>query len=439
MSSQPAWVDHAIWWHIYPLGFVGAPVHDWDGGSLEDEHRLHRIVDWFDYAVELGASGIALGPIFASASHGYDTIDHLRIDSRLGTEADFDDMIHQARSRGLRVMLDGVFNHVAQAFPRFVQALEAGPDSPESEWFHLDWSGARPTHRNFEGHDELVTLNHDSVEVEQYVVDVMSHWLERGADGWRLDAAYAVPPRFWAAVIPKVRQKFPDAYFLGEVIHGDYAAIVKASSLDSVTQYELWKASWSAISERNFFELSHALGRHNEWLETFVPATFVGNHDVARIASTIIEERHLEHALVVLFTVGGMPMIYYGDEQGFRGAKEERVGGDDEVRPEFPSSREELAPYGWPTFHLHQELIGFRRRHPWLVEARTETVELSNTAMLYRVHSGDEQLHVALNLGDDEVTYRIGGDVFAGEILAGEAHVGGGSARIPPHGWVVLR
>ncbi|MGB3372876.1 MAG: alpha-amylase family glycosyl hydrolase, partial [Rhodococcus sp. (in: high G+C Gram-positive bacteria)] len=329
---SPSWVEHAIWWHVYPLGFAGAPVRDWDGESMADEHRLLKVVEWLDYAIELGASGIALGPIFASEGHGYETIDHLRIDSRLGTEADFDALIDAAHGRGLKVMLDGVFNHVGQGFPKFQQELREGAGS----WFQIDRSSGRPKHRTFEGHDELVTLDHDSAEVQDYVADVMDHWLSRGADGWRLDAAYAVPPKFWSAVIPRVREKHPNAYFLGEVIHGDYAAIVTSSSLDSVTQYELWKATWSGIVEENFFELSHALGRHNDWMDTFVPATFIGNHDVNRIASTITDERHLAHAQVVLFTTGGTPMIYYGDEQGFRGVKEERVGGDDDVRPEFP-------------------------------------------------------------------------------------------------------
>ncbi|RRQ28286.1 DUF3459 domain-containing protein [Rhodococcus sp. Eu-32] len=426
--TAPAWVQHAIWWQVYPLGFVGAPVRNWDGSSSADEHKLRGIVEWLDYAVELGASGIALGPIFASEGHGYETVDHFRVDERLGTGEDVDALIEAAHDRGMRVLLDGVFNHVGQRFPRFQETL-AG-DAKAASWFHLDSSGR---HRNFEGHDELVTLNHDNEDVRQYVVDVMSHWLSRGADGWRLDAAYAVPTSFWASVVPRVRQSFPDAYFLGEVIHGDYGRIAADSALDSVTQYELWKAIWSAISEKNFFELSHALGRHNEWLDAFVPATFVGNHDVNRIASTITDERHLAHALVVLFTVAGTPTIYYGDEQGFRGTKEERVGGDDEVRPEFPSHKDDLAPYGWPIFHLHQELIGLRRRHSWLHTARTEVVELTNTALAYRASAGEERIHVVLNLGDDSVECRL-----SGPVLAGQAAVQGGHVTVPPHGWVVL-
>nr|BFE76948.1 hypothetical protein GCM10020092_102490 [Actinoplanes digitatis] len=175
---------------------------------------------------------------------------------------------------------------------------------------------------------------------------MMTHWLRRGADGWRLDAAYAVPAEFWAGVLPRVRAEFPDAYVVGEVIHGDYGDFVARSTVDSVTQYELWKAVWSALNEGNFFELAWALDRHNTFLDTFVPQTFLGNHDVTRLASRLIDARHLPHALALLLTVGGTPSVYAGDEQGFTGVKEDREHGDDAVRPPFPARPDGLAPYG---------------------------------------------------------------------------------------------
>src|SRR6185437_9806975 len=228
-----SWVEHAIWWQVYPLGFVGAfPPR---GSPGPDEHRLRRLADWFDHAIELGASGVALGPIFASRTHGYDTTDHYRIDPRLGADADFDHLIAEARARGLRILLDGVFNHVGRDFRQY---REAAPG----------WFRGRPGRlHTFEGHAELVTLNHDNPAVVDYTVDVMSHWLGRGADGWRLDAAYAVPQSFWAAVLPRVRERHPDAWFVGELIHGDYAGVVDGAGFDSATQYELWKAIWSSL------------------------------------------------------------------------------------------------------------------------------------------------------------------------------------------------
>ena len=149
----------------------------------------------------------------------------------------------------------------------------------------------------------------------------MNHWLDRGADGWRLDAAYAVPTTFWAQVLPRVRAEHPDAWFVAEVIHGDYPAFVQESTVDSVTQYELWKAIWSSISDANLWELAWSLTRHDEFLESFAPQTFVGNHDTTRIASTIEDPRHRAHAVVVLCTVGGTPTVYAGDELGFTGSR----------------------------------------------------------------------------------------------------------------------
>ena len=174
----------------------------------------------------------------------------------------------------------------------------------------------------------------------------MTHWLGRGAGGWRLDAAYAVPPGFWAKALPAVRESFPDAWFLGEMIHGDYAAYADEAGLDSITQYEVWKAIWSSLNDRNFFELDHALGRHNAFLDGELAQTFVGNHDVTRLATPLNDDRHFGHALAVLFCIGGVPSVYYGDEQGFRGLKEHREGGDDEIRPAFPASPAELPPDG---------------------------------------------------------------------------------------------
>ncbi|HKM74516.1 MAG TPA: alpha-amylase family glycosyl hydrolase, partial [Stellaceae bacterium] len=274
---MPDWIRHAVWWQVYPLGFVGAePKARSEPGVV---HRLDRLRAWLDYAVELGVSGLALGPVFASSTHGYDTIDHFRIDPRLGDESDFDALLHAAHARGLRVLLDGVFNHVGHAFPAFQQVLARGPLAPRGSWFRLSWqlgsqAESEPDYVAFEGHRQLVALNHDEPAVADYVTQVMSHWLSRGADGWRLDAAYAVPPRFWSTVLPRVRAVHPDAYIFGEVIHGDYAAIVRKSGLDAITQYELWKAIWSALNDRNFFELAWALDRHNRFLESFAPLTF---------------------------------------------------------------------------------------------------------------------------------------------------------------------
>jgi cyclomaltodextrinase len=437
-----SWVERAIWWQVYPLGFVGAEREARACAGVT--HRLGHLSAWLDYVVELGASGMLLGPIFASSTHGYDTIDHFEIDRRLGDSADFDEFIAAAHRRGLRVVLDGVFNHVGREFPAFRRAIAGGPHSPEASWFRLTWpadlaSGQEPDYATFEGHRQLVALNHDEPAVADYVTQVMTHWLERGADGWRLDAAYAVPRRFWTQVLSAVRARYPEAYIFGEVIHGDYAGFVRETGVDAVTQYELWKAIWSALNQRNFFELAWSLQRHNAMLDTFVPQTFIGNHDVTRIASQLSDERHLAHALVILMTCGGVPSIYAGDEQAFRGIKEQRAGGDDAIRPAFPATPAELAPFGWPTYRLHQELIGLRRRHPWLHRARSRVTELRNTDLTFEAFHEQDRLWVALNLADAPVVRTIptAVDKQAGDLTVRRT---GATTEItlPPHGWGIL-
>jgi len=393
MAYRPGWVDHLIGWHVYPLGFVGAPARL---ESQEVSHRLAHLGAWLDHAVALGCSSLALGPVFSSASHGYDTLDYFTIDPRLGDDDDFDHLLQAAHARGLSVLLDGVFNHVSRRNRIVQDAQSAGPDSDAGRM--VRWCAGRLD--VFEGHSDLVALNHDNPAVREHVTRIMNYWCGRGVDGWRLDAAYSVNPEFWAAVLPSVREKYPDVWIFGEVIHGDYASIVRASGMDSVTQYELWKGIWSSIESRNFFELDHALGRHNEFSDAFTPMTFVGNHDVTRIASRVGQgtgrrsSRNRD-------TRGGIPLIYYGDELAYRGVKEERFGGDDDIRPVFPASPADLSNLGADTLRAHQSLLGLRRRHPWLVDARTESLDLTNERYVYRTGvPGVEPLIVELDVRD---------------------------------------
>jgi cyclomaltodextrinase / maltogenic alpha-amylase / neopullulanase len=438
--NEPDWVRHAVWWQVYPLGFVGAEMKATP--KPDAEHRLLDLVPWLDYAVELGASGIALGPIFASETHGYDTTDYFRIDPRLGSLEDFDTLVAEAHRRGLRILLDGVFNHTGRSFAPFQNVLDRGAEADTASWFSLEWAdhavpGVEPAYRDFEGHHHLVALNHAEPAVADFVVEVMEYWLRRGADGWRLDAAYAVPASFWASVTARVRSCHPNVYFVGEYIHGDYAAEVRSGGLDSATQYELWKAVWSSLNDENFFELAAAFERHNALLGSYAPLIFIGNHDVTRIASKLTDAALVPHAVVVLFTVGGTPSIYYGDEQGYRGIKEDRAGGDDDVRPRFPASPEQLSSLGAPIFTVHQELIGVRRRNAWLHRATTDVLQLSNEVIAYRVSLGSDALVVALNLSRDTQRLSAAG---AAAVVAGQATMDSveNVVLVPPRGWAIL-
>lgn len=377
------WSEHTIWWHVYPLGFTGAPVRPTDAERALTP-RLDHITGQLDYLIKLGCNGLALGPIFSSVSHGYDTLDYFEIDPRLGTMTNFENLVAACKAKGIRLMLDGVFNHVGLGSP--YQHLVA-QDSV------------------FEGHGDLPTLDHTNPATADLVAEVMSFWFAKGVDAWRLDAAYSVPILFWDSVIPRVKTQFPDSWFMGEVIHGDYPAF--ATAMDSVTQYELWKAIWSSLKDNNFFELDWTLQRHNELLDKFLPYTFIGNHDVTRIATQIGEPK-AALALTILMTVGGTPAIYYGDELGHEGLKEEKLGGDDAVRTFFQ-------PGANATLELHQRLIAFRRRHPWLTHAKTQSLNLSNEQLSYRSSGPQgEEILVHLNLdGNPRAAIEVpGGELF---------------------------
>jgi cyclomaltodextrinase len=230
-----------------------------------------------------------------------------------------------------------------------------------------------------------------------------------------------------------VREEFPDAWFVGEMIHGDYVDYVKRSGLDSVTEYELWWAIWSSIDKVNFHELQWTLKRHAKFVEHFLPLTFLGNHDVTRVASQISDPRHWSHAVALLAFLPGVPSVYYGDEFGLEAVKKDRPSGDDAVRPEMPSER-------WLFTHSHPEveqvyrrMIGLRRRHPWLVDATIETERVDNARLVVRSRArhGGECLVLALNLANEPV--EIDRDV---EVLEAEPAVGRG--MVAPHGWAVI-
>lgn len=198
------WSDHAIWWHVYPLGFLGAEP----AALPADEpprHRLPALADWLDHLVGLGCNGLALGPVFASETHGYDTVDHFRIDPRLGTEDDLAELVERAAARGVRVLLDGVFHHVGRSFAPFADVARHGTASPYADWFVPEGDDFR----TFEGHHRLVALNHGCPAVADHVTEVLGHWLDRGVSGWRLDAAYAVPRPFWHTVTGRARAAVP--------------------------------------------------------------------------------------------------------------------------------------------------------------------------------------------------------------------------------------
>ena len=376
---------------IYQLHALGAA----NGGGLD------RLAGWLDHVAELGCGAVLLTPIFLSQTHGYDTVDPFRIDPRLGDEAAFDRFVDACHERDLLLLLDGVFNHVGRDFPAFRDVLTRGRESEFVDWFEIDFDrddGDGFAYKTFEGHRELVALNHRDPRVLEWAQRVACHWLDRGVDGWRLDAAYTIRRSFLAALVASMRERFVDAFVFGEVIHGDYAGFVHASGVDSVTQYELHKAVWSSLNDANLFELAWAVRRHREMVQWFAPVTFVGNHDVTRIASQVADAARLPAAFATLFALPGHPCVYYGDELGWLGVKEHRAGGDDAIRPPLPAR----VDGDQSLLALHRELVAFRRANAWLTTADCEIVDIANRRIAVTMTAGDQRVTLAIDLDQAE-------------------------------------
>ena len=322
---------------------------------------LRRLTGWLDHVADLGCGAVLLTPIHSSSRHGYDTVDAFALDERLGSDADLDQFVEACHERDLKLLFDGVFNHAGRAFTR-------------PEWL---------SDRVWEGHHELPTLDHDNPEVLDWAEAVTRHWLDRGGDGWRFDVAYSFPRPFLAELTSRIKSAHPSAFLFGEMIAGDFAGLVQQTALDSATAYELYKAIWSSLNDANMWELAWALERHAALAAEFPPVTFVGNHDVSRIATQLHDPRHLELALAVLFTVPGIPCVYYGDELGWTGAKTTGLGGDDAIRPALPATYDDTS-HAAPR-DLHRKWIGFRREHPELTSATLHVVEKTNPTITYRV------------------------------------------------------
>jgi cyclomaltodextrinase len=426
-----------IWYHLYPLGFLGAedrnPAPSAAAGPVS--RRLADLVAWLDHLVELGVTALLLGPVFESESHGYDVVDPFRVDRRLGSETDLIHLIDECRQRSLRVGLDVVFHHVGRGHSHFIDVLERGRESAWCDWFLIDFDRQGYdgfSYANFEGHGQLVKLNHANDQVLDWAVDVARYWTNRGVDAFRLDAAYAIPADFLAAFADRVRAVRSDLLLIGEVIHGDYIATARASRLTTVTQYELWKAIWSSLNDRNFYELAHALERHVDFCRHFLPWNFVGNHDTTRIATKLTDQRHVAHALAVLFTIPGIPAVYAGDEQGAQGTKYDREGGDAEIRRPLPYHPAEWAGDRLPIWRLHRELIAVRRARPWLVDGQLSVTHLDNRSITLEVRSQERMLVTALNTDDRSAACSIPPRLVP---AAGHAVSKPGATELPPHGW----
>ncbi len=400
---MPEWIDGAVFYHIYPLGLLGAPAR-----NEEDpvEHRLPALEAWGAHARSLGCNAVYLGPVFESASHGYDTIDYRRVDRRLGDNGDLANLVAAWRARGLRVILDGVFNHVSREFPAFRDLLKRGEESPYREWFvDVDFGQRSPlgdpfSYYAYEGNFDLVKLNLHHRDVRDHLFDVARMWFgEFAIDGIRFDAVDGIDHGFLKDFATVCREANPECWLMGEVVNGDYREWTEPGELDSCTNYEAFKGLYSSFNDRNLFEIAWSLNRE------FGPEgvyrhlrlySFADNHDVNRVASLLHRAEDLASLYAILFAMPGAPSIYYGSEWGIGGDKGQ--ANDAALRPALSLPVAD-APQPWLPEHIAR-LAVVRQGSPALRHGEYREIHIAAEQFAFQRRTDDEVAIVIVNAWD---------------------------------------
>lgn len=332
-------MQNEIFYHIYPLGLVGAPKEN-DFTSTPTK-GLEKLLPWLEHMVALGCTALYLGPVFESTSHGYDTADYFKVDRRLGTKEQLTKMVAKAHEMDIKVVLDGVFNHVGRDFWAFKDLQQKGKRSKYKDWFaNVDFSekgkhGDGFTYDAWHGHYQLVELNLENAEVRTHLFSAVADWMDQyQIDGVRLDAADVIDLDFLKALAIFCKAKKSDFWLLGEVVFGDYRDWAKPNILDAVTNYEYHTPLNDSFNGHNFDRIARILKRQfgpKGIYKNISLYSFVDNHDVDRAASALAEPAHLFPLYLLLFTLPGIPAIYNGSEWGFEGKIKD--GKHDALRP----------------------------------------------------------------------------------------------------------
>ncbi|MCQ4690145.1 alpha-amylase family glycosyl hydrolase [Clostridium sp. SL.3.18] len=397
------WAYNSVFYQIYPIGFCGAPTQN-DGECVP---RIRKLLDWSGYLQELGVDSILLNPIFESDSHGYDTRDFKKIDCRLGTNDDFASVCKDLHAHGVKIVLDGVFNHVGRGFWAFKDVQEKKWDSPYKDWFHINFDGNSNYNDGFwyegwEGHFELVKLNLQNPAVADYLLECVKYWVDTfDIDGLRLDVAYSLDHGFMQRLRSYVEELKDGFVLIGEVLFGDYNLIVNERMLHSCTNYECYKGIYSSFNSMNLFEIAHSLHRQfgpDPWCiyRGKHLVTFVDNHDVTRLASILTNDKHIPLAYGLLFGMPGIPCLYYGSEWGQFGEK--APDNDYALRPCFETPMpNELTEY-------IKQLIRIRQNSDALCNGSYKNIIIQNHQLVFERCSDTERIIVAINAADTPYT-----------------------------------
>ena len=390
-----AWYDEAFFYHIYPLGLCGAPKTNPYG---DEEHRLRELWPWVEHLERLGVTGLYIGPLFESGSHGYDTTDYRRLDRRLGSNADLKDFVRHCHEHGIRVVLDAVFNHSGRDFFAFRDLKERREQSAYKEWYcgvnfwNNNEFGDGFSYDNWGGYNLLAKFNLRNPQVVNYHLETVRYWVsEFDIDGLRLDTADVLDFDFMRALRGLANSVKPEFWLMGEVIHGEYQRWVNPGMLHAVTDYALHKALYSGHNDHNYFEIAHTLNRFMQnGIDCRTLYSFVDNHDVERIHTKLNDKRQWLPVHILLFCLPGIPSVYYGSEFGIDGRKT-RGGSDDEIRPCLKLN--ELLSGENPCLEIIRALGKIYREEKTL--ARGEYQQLVLTTKQYAFHRDD--ILVAVN------------------------------------------
>ena len=423
------WYNKASFYHIYPLGYCGKLCpNDY---TSEPTGAIKDIIPNIPHIKEMGCNAVYFGPVFESVKHGYDTVDYTRIDRRLGTNEDFAAVCSELHKNGIKVVLDGVFNHVGRDFAQFKDVREHKFDSRYKDWFNIH-GGDSPYGDGFhydgwEGHYDLVKLNLYNPEVKNYLKDCITGWVkEFDIDGLRLDVAYCLDLNFLKELRGHCKWLKEDFWLMGETLHGDYNRWMNDEMLDSVTNYECYKGLYSSFNDMNMFEIAHSINRQfgsENWCiyRGKQLYTFLDNHDVSRIATILNNKAHLNPIYSLLYTMPGTPAIYYGSEYGIEGDKK---CGDDALRQPF-----ELKEDTELTKHI-AKLSKFRTESDALNLGTYRQLHLQNHNYAFAREYNGEVVVAMINAGE-EFTFNLNMNGDFEDILTGERFNLSGGVAVP--------
>ena len=420
------WAYKSVFYQIYPLGFCGAPFEN--DGVLK--HRITKVSKWIPHIKELGANAIYFCPVFESDTHGYNTRDFMKIDE------DFKALVKELHENGIKVVLDGVFNHVGRGFWAFKDVLEKRWDSPYKDWFNISFDGNSNYndglwYEGWEGNYDLVKLNLKNHAVVDHLLSAVKYWVDEfDIDGLRLDVAYCLELDFLRELRSYTEKLKPEFLLLGELLHGDYSQRVNDSMLHSCTNYQCYKGLYSSFNSMNMFEIIHSIQRMfgaEQWCmcRGMHLLNFVDNHDVTRVASILENEKHLPLIYGMMFGMPGIPCIYYGSEFGVKGKKSD---GDPSLRPciEKPEKTE-------LTEHI-AKLAQIFKEHDALINGSFKSIVLNNKHCIFERKSENERILVAINADSEPVTCHFNaGCGMADELISGKPHDFGGGSELPPY------